>query len=220
MQIRDYVYVSDTKIDMLFDQIPVPLAKRITADLRIDLKVISVSVKQAPTGQTRYAKLAVVETFVREHLSLGTVDEGAPYVEGTLSMRWGPFGDDDAMVFFAGASEETVVGLGGSFGHVVGAAPPGAGLMWSAAPVIYRTLAGAGALSGAGDARADAPGGRAGSGDDDVWPRVVAQAARTLAPPTERLEFLARRIRRSEYQVFGRSSVLLGSPIYVARDDQ
>jgi hypothetical protein len=199
VRVRDYVYVSDGKIDMLFGQIPRPLAQRISAELRIDLKLISVSLREERATETRYAKLAVVETYVRRHLALGSVDDPALYVCGTLPMRWGPYGLEREVVLFAGASERTLVALGGSFAHVLGSAPPATRSMRSAAPVLYQALA--------DDAHLKV---------ESAWPRAVVAAARELAPPTQRLEFFARVIGRAEHEVKGRDAVLLGSPLYVA----
>ena len=40
---RYYVYVSDSKVDMLYSQMPRGIRDRIAAELKIDLKVISAS---------------------------------------------------------------------------------------------------------------------------------------------------------------------------------
>ena len=44
--VRYYLYVSDAKIDMLFEQIPKRLLDRLTKELKIDIKVVSVTVKE------------------------------------------------------------------------------------------------------------------------------------------------------------------------------
>ena len=45
-QVKYYLYISDTKVDMLFAQIPRNILKKISADLNINLGVISVSLKE------------------------------------------------------------------------------------------------------------------------------------------------------------------------------
>jgi hypothetical protein len=217
--VRDYLYISDSKVDMLFDQIPRPLAQRISAELKFDLKLISVSLRDARGERTRYAKLAVVEAYIRRHLPVGSVDDPTPYVGGTLSMRWGPYGDGHKMVVFAGASERTVVGLGGSFVHVLGAVPHATQSRRSAAPLLYHALAEGGQLRDQlWDSTAAAHPGRA-PGAEQGWPQLLVAAARGLAPPTQRLEFLARVIGRADHRVKGRDAVVLGSPLYVASAD-
>ena len=106
---------------MLFAQIPEKLRKLILAELRIDFKVVSVSLKDAPTEETRYSKLAVVRDYVRHDLAVGTVDEPEEYFEGSLDMRWGEYLHQVGMVYFGGYTDRTVLGLGGSMAYVVGA---------------------------------------------------------------------------------------------------
>jgi hypothetical protein len=207
--VRDYLYVSDAKIDMLFEQIPVPLVKKITADLTLNLKVLSVSLRGNPSATTRYAKLGVVERYLHEYLGVGPLDAPQRYMYGTLRMRWGPVGADGSTVFFGGADDTTVVGLGGSLRHVLGAAPLAAEPMRSAAPLLYRTLV------AARDVRLDGANSTA-QQLDEVWPAAIVEAARDLPPPSQPLEVLARCIRRTRYTVSGRSFVILGSPLFVA----
>jgi hypothetical protein len=40
--LKSYVYISDTKLDMLSAQIPPPLRKRIAIDVSVDLKLFSI----------------------------------------------------------------------------------------------------------------------------------------------------------------------------------
>lgn len=35
-----YIYISSLKVDMLFEQLPAPLKKKIAAELKIDLKIL------------------------------------------------------------------------------------------------------------------------------------------------------------------------------------
>jgi hypothetical protein len=46
--VKSYVYVSDSKIDMLYEEIPKPWLDRITAELKIDLEVVSLTLKRRP----------------------------------------------------------------------------------------------------------------------------------------------------------------------------
>lgn len=50
--------------------------------------------------------------------------EPGQYVRGRLPMRWGPPGAEQA-VYFGGGTERTIVGLGGSGGHLLGASGAG-----------------------------------------------------------------------------------------------
>jgi hypothetical protein len=87
-----YIYVSDAKLDMLFAQMPMPISKRIAADLSIDLKVVSVSLTHTPSDASRYSKLKVVTKYIEENEKVGSVGSPRAYFKGVLPMRWGPYG--------------------------------------------------------------------------------------------------------------------------------
>ena len=59
-----YLYISDTKVDMLYPQIPKPILKRIASSLSIDLKLlgaeVNIGVKGNLSDETRYAKVQIV----------------------------------------------------------------------------------------------------------------------------------------------------------------
>ena len=94
---------------MLAGQIPRGRLDGLAAELQIDLKVISVSLREAPSDETRYSKLALVEAHLQEQESIGPVDAPSAYFGGTLDMRWGVVADH--VVYFTGYSERTVVSL-------------------------------------------------------------------------------------------------------------
>ncbi len=116
-----YVYTSATKVEMLYPQIPPRLLSRFATELKIDLKLLSATVRGREPEHTLYSKLALVVRYIEEHEQVGTIDEPKDWFRGTLPMRWGrwPFRTDD-VVFFSGATELTALGLAGSRAHVVG----------------------------------------------------------------------------------------------------
>jgi len=89
--LRYYLYISDTKIDMLFDQIDQSILKRISAEVKVDLKVASLTLREANSPvPTRDAKLRIVERFIELHHNVGTVGEpGQEYFRGQSNMTWG-----------------------------------------------------------------------------------------------------------------------------------
>lgn len=66
--LKHYVYVSDTKIDMYYAQIPLPMLAGIAAELTIDLKVLGsgmgTSFKKEQVEKTRFDKLLVVVKYL------------------------------------------------------------------------------------------------------------------------------------------------------------
>jgi hypothetical protein len=109
-----YVYISDSKVNMLYAQGgPGTVARR-----------------------DSIAKLDALLADLARGGRIGTIDEPKEYFAGAMPMRWGPCAfpsvpqlTPSPLVYFGGATETTVVGLGGSAKHVIGAvgsAMPGA----------------------------------------------------------------------------------------------
>ena len=122
-QARYYLYVSDTKLDMLFEQIAPELRKRISAEVKVDLKLASITLRGADSqGPTRMDKLRIVERFIYRHHIVGTVEKpGLEFFHGQLSMNWGC--TDDAVLFRSDDRENSrCVVLSGSRRHVLGEA--------------------------------------------------------------------------------------------------
>jgi len=52
--LRYYLYVSNTKLDMLFEQIDPALRRRISAEAKVDLKLASLTLRRADTPTRRH----------------------------------------------------------------------------------------------------------------------------------------------------------------------
>lgn len=133
--VKYYVYISDTKVDMLYPQIPKPLLKRIASELNINLKLLGVElgagVKGNQSEETRYSKVKIVSKYIEEHLDVGTVEAPSTYFRGTLPMKLELINRNGGYVgaiFFAGVTNRTIIGLGGSAHHAISSsltpAPP------------------------------------------------------------------------------------------------
>ncbi len=220
-----YVYVSDTKIDMIFAQVPQKLRDRLAAELRLDLKVVSLTLKENPSDQNRYTRTRIVGEYLSGREMVGTLDEPASYFRATMTMEWMCIdsynGETPRIVYFTGVHESVVVGLTGSYHHVVGQAPsvmqevgPGPSYLTAGSlPVIASYL------------RADEPedledvgnlmeiiagyAGRSMEGDRGVGYRNVFN-------PLQECEFLARLLWRGSRE---NQIILLGSPLYVTLVD-
>jgi Family of unknown function (DUF7019) len=198
---RYYLYVSDAKVDMLVGQIDPRLTRRRTAEVGLNLKVFGAKRTVESAGAERSERLERVVRYLEEHGDLGSVDEPGQFFWGLLPMRWGPF--PPASVYFGGASERTVVGLGGSAHHVLGSPPPG-----TPAPGPPRSMA-PGLL-------ADLAGDEIQVADEAAALSMVRRVTGALTGPTQNLEFVAKRLLSGD--VDGQP-VLLGSPLYVAMVD-
>jgi hypothetical protein len=61
--------------------------------------------------------------YLEERGDLGTVDEPGQFFQGLMPLRTGPFPAEPTLAHFGGRAGRTVVGLGGSGNHFLGAAP-------------------------------------------------------------------------------------------------
>ncbi|GAB3934293.1 hypothetical protein GCM10027614_07040 [Micromonospora vulcania] len=127
-----------------------------------------------------------------------------------------------SLVYFAGRTEDTIVGLGGSTFHVIGASPPPEPAAYGfASSTMPALLAG---LVDPDDADSDPRVAQLPEAADAEALASVHQAGTRLRGPAQNVEFLAKRLLSgpSPYpELDGRPgmSVLLGSPLYVALVD-
>jgi len=191
--LRYYLYISDTKLDMLFEQINPGVLKRISAEVKVDLKLASLTLRGADNpGPTRTAKLQVVERFIEKHHRVGTIAQpGLEYFRGQMDMEWGWIGEDERGVWFQGNDFDDwqYVGLGGSRYNVLGELPQLQMPPMTGLPYIQEALQSSGFLS---DPRlteheltGDLP---------SYWHAYIDRPEyrrRTHGNPSQRLEFLA-----------------------------
>jgi hypothetical protein len=147
--LKNYLYISDIKLDALYTQIPQSLAERISAELKLDLKVASLTLKSTDNPEpVRMSKLRVVERYIDSHNRVGTVEDPGPeYFRGALPMQWGwlagsstEWNNDPPVVIFRGRQGKIIVTLVGSRRHVLGEMPPEAGPAWSTLPNIMAVI--------------------------------------------------------------------------------
>jgi predicted Ser/Thr protein kinase len=108
---RFFLYLSETKLAMLWPQIPTARATTICTSLGLD----------APVVDSR-AKMAIVTEFLRDECGFGTADDPDEYFHAALPMKTGSLsamGKVDAYIYFSGASGDRVVGLVGSPANMV-----------------------------------------------------------------------------------------------------
>jgi hypothetical protein len=216
-----YIYISDAKVDMLYSQIPQKLKSNLAAELKIDLKVLSASVKREKSEETRYSKLQIVIDYIEEHMAVGTVDSPKAYFRGTMPIKWGPYGSREPVVYFGGATKKTVLGLGGSLHHVIGRETGEQVHSHSATPYLLAVLNDELNLPPPTDMEIE------GLSIEEMIPHALHAtliATRALKGPEQRVEFLAKRLLylsktttdNCDWWRPNNEGVLLGTPIYVA----
>jgi Family of unknown function (DUF7019) len=214
---RYYAYVSDAKVEMLYDQIPPKLRSRIVAELKLDIKVVSVSIRERESDATRYGKLGVVERYMERHVAVGSVAEPGPWFRGQLPLRSGLYRNaPGGLAYFGGSQAGVRLALIGSARHLIGSRPtiPEIGVSYSGVPALYDVLR---------HDELDAEPPPADSDRDDVQRTLeeVGEFASLLRGVPESCEFLARRLLSGRVADEGDrvSRVLLGTPLYVALAD-
>lgn len=215
MSFRYYLYISDAKIDMLLAQIDPAARQKRTSEVSLGVSVAKAKRTVEAAGD-QVGRLERVVRHLNEHGDVGTVEEPGQFFWGLLPMQWGPIVTEggSSLVYFGGRDERTVVGLGGSAGHVVGAAhaeqrPPSPSLL----PVLLDII----------DDDVPDPGLDHDQADQAALASVHRANSR-LRGPVQNVEFLAKRLLSgpSPYpELDGRDgmTVLLGSPLYVALAD-
>lgn len=109
---RYYLYISDSKVDMLLSQIDPALTRKSMSELSLNLKIFGAKRGvESPAGADRIARLERVVRHLEDYGDLGSVDEPGQFFRGMLPMRWGPF-YQTSLVYFGGHTKHTVVGLG------------------------------------------------------------------------------------------------------------
>jgi hypothetical protein len=213
---RYYLYVSDSKVDMLLAQMDPSFTRKRTTELSLNLTVLAGKhASEAPAGGERTARLQRVVRYLEEHGDLGTVDEPGQFFWGLMPLRWGPFPTEPTLVYFGGETERTVVGLGGSGHHVLGAsAATESAIPRSLTPSLLaglRTDPQIGVLA------------EAIKQEDEARERdalaAVHRANEVMPGPHQNLEFVAKRLLHGPSPRIDGLDVLLGTPLYVALVD-
>lgn len=225
MSFRYYLYISDSKVDMLLGQIDPAFKDRRTSEFSMSLRLFGARRStESSVGDERTARLERVVRHLEEHGVLGAVDEPEQFFWGLMPMRWGPFAGDprSSLIYFGGRSEGTIVGLGGSSGHMLGSASqPDRLLSPSLMPSLLRGLSADPEIAALFDDRAE--GADAHEADRNAL-RAVHLANTLLSGPLQNAEFVAKRLLHGpspypEHDPRDGMSVLLGSPLYVALVD-
>jgi hypothetical protein len=219
-----YVYVSRTKVDMFFSQIPPKVSSRIAAELDIDLKLIQLKLTPTTPEETLFSKLNLVTTFIDKNAEVGTIDEPKEFFRGNLPMKWGPYGD--RLVYFGAVTGATVLGLAGSSKHVIGgvgdAAVPLPSMSYAPNLILTAIETTVNSMGDSADpthpTEPQFP-----PRPEDVGPRfqleAVLQASQLMSGPAQQVEFLAKRLLEEPSGEQLSQHLLLGSPLFVALSD-
>jgi hypothetical protein len=237
-----YVYISDSKVDMLLQQIPHGQKRRLATEFKIDLKLLGATWRNEPDQEMgRIRRLEAVCEFLHEFGNVGSVDEPDQYIADTVAMNWNTYtykNQEQEIVYFSGMTESSVLGLAGSTHHLVGGSaspqnikiPEYRGM--STPPAILKWIAN---IRWANHEFAG-PENWESKLKENYWLYSVFSDAQDMSGPKQNLEFLAKRLFEGDldiskinfqtmsffpYDALGDKSwhIMLGTPLYVAMAD-
>ncbi len=229
-KMKYYLYISDTKIDMLYPQIPKHFLQKIASELNINLKLLTAEFNAKITGnqanETRYDKVKLVSKYIEENLDVGTAIAASTYIKGKCLMNWEmlkarqDLGQEDEAVMFGGWAGNNCILLGGSAKHVIGHVSKNTQESYSFLPSLFQVL------------RANGELGEKNTSLTIFEPpeirlhramQVAISVIDNMQTPYQQLEFLAKtlvqgpvKFRRGEASSV---NVVIATPIYVAIDD-
>ncbi len=220
--IKHYLYISDTKLDLLYQQLKAPGKTKNGFEWHLNLPGLKLAGKtEREEEDSCEDKLKAVISALEQSGLVGTIDAPKEYFKGNVPMRWGSIRDwgrpatESPLTYFGGQTAATMFGLGGSTRHVIGNAGYASTDARSSAPsIIGEILRGMNEpVDGWKTAFKDADNSNYGTFDAIKW------ANRNLAWAFEQqLEFYAKTLVSGEFHgddgepIF----VTLGSPIYVS----
>jgi hypothetical protein len=122
---RYYHYVSDTKVDMLFQQIPQAQLKGLSGEIGFDLFFLKGKVQASCASQeTRFAKLRAVETYLEKSGLLPGYLKANTWARFNGAFRMATFDAAPNLVGFFGLIQDMHVFLGGSINHLIAQSGP------------------------------------------------------------------------------------------------
>jgi len=202
--LRYLVYVSDLKVQMLLDQIGEPTRRRIAAELKLDFKLISLTLNGPIADgrqreQSQIAKLAVVEDYIRRNQDVGDLTSARGYIAADAELDWMPL--DDETVLFCGYAGKLLIVLGGSVSHLMGR--PAAHARLGSHPHTIRAAVLGGPNASPGDLG-----------------RSLQTAAQAVYSTPQPVRFLAQAISRGPLDGNSQDEYLLATPLFVEVIDE
>ncbi|MEU6124868.1 SAVMC3_10250 family protein [Streptomyces sp. NPDC047123] len=217
---RYYLYVSTTKVDMLYGQIPQKLLRRLAVEAKLDLKVVSLALQSPRPDTTTYDQLDLVEAYLERECDVSWMTEPTAWFRGEAALRVAGYGDADGPTLMTGFDGDTVVALIGAARHLIGhqASPEMKQLSFSGLPGLFRLLQDSppewerqfeGRFMGRMPSRGS------------ITENVLRYAESLTVPPMY-CDFLARQLLRDTVRrADGREvTIIVGTPLFVAMSDR
>lgn len=139
---RYYQYISDAKLEMLFEQIPAGFLDGAKVELGFDFGVLKGKLSgEQPNSASRIARLGVVEKYLDQNAMIKSTLEENNWVKGDFSAKVGYLSHCPGLVLFTGEYDGAKLILAGSENHLVaGAVNQIKDMGWSFMPRLLTAL--------------------------------------------------------------------------------
>jgi hypothetical protein len=202
-----YLYISDSKVDMMLPQFDARRAEERSTEIAIDLKVLSAKRSTTSTGGNRIDRLERVLRHLHDNELLGTIEDHAAFFWAAMPMRWNVVQTEigGRIALFGGELDSMTVALSGSSRHLIGWQETNGSPSGSNAPALMQGIEAASPLE---DEQVLEVVSRELYPDLDVFATVRRSVSR-MTGAVQQVEFVARTLARD-------SRTVLATPIYVA----
>lgn len=119
---RYYIYLSSTKIDMIFSQIKISIIGKLKASIKLNLGLIEVSMDGDGGEKELAQKAEAVRNYILSTPEVGTIEAPKPYIDDEADLSLGVIEDYAASIaIFAGYHAGKKIALIGSPYSLLGA---------------------------------------------------------------------------------------------------
>jgi len=120
-----YSYISNTKLDMMFPQIPKPFLEDISGELSVNFGLLKATLKDKGLTSNRLSKLDAVVKYIEKYQGVGELSSPSTYIKGTANMYSVVMDEGMVMFCWCGSNENTqsrddYLLLSGSSQHLIG----------------------------------------------------------------------------------------------------
>jgi hypothetical protein len=216
-----YLYISESKVNMLFPQLPQETKGKLGAEFEANAGVLKVKVKSEKESQPKenlIARLQVVVDHLKRSEEPGSVDKPKSWIEDTQSARVIYLAEDNQVVFFVGTSPGgSRFALGGSAANLLShQKPETVQIGWSFLPDLIQSLRMMVSVSEEESSRESVErflSGTAASNEFE-WMDLL-KAVQGASGTTIRIKFMAKKLVSGAH-VQDRRFGVLATPLYVA----
>ena len=119
-----FIYLSESKVEMLYAQLPLGLAKQLSAEIGASIGLLSTKLKTSATEPSLYEKAKAVELYLLKHYEVGKLANPNEWIQGALDVRHITTGFSPELFLLIGKFEQDYFLLGGSAHNIIGNRSP------------------------------------------------------------------------------------------------